>query len=500
MIQYKNNLIGKHFKTLMQILAFHVHGISTPDQFAMIKAAGDLGARLWITEIDNMTEYLDDLKIAIGNLLDSFDKVDPLRILAKIKLHLLVHIPDDIRRFGPLVRWATEIYESHNTVFRLCSVLSNRLAPSRDIALKFASMDRAKHFLSGGYWLDPGSKRWTQAGEGVQRILLTDPVFQRHLGWTPPPKIVPGFVKAMPAKRMLPVKWSQTKASAHWTTTNLPPSPESHWRMGQVVTAQSGDKAVVGSWVFALDSTGKTIIGRVEELWVGEKSFVMLEQFVCTEELHPDFGWPVLRRPNGAEIIRGQGQSHIVLDTKSIQFICSVQHDCRMGNCKPGISRKERQEREETNRDIMLIKHSDDDQFVLAMSALHNFAKLRRVLPQSLTKLTALHEDRVAFHKEMAAQASNTRTKKRKKTAEKRRATAEAKRMEAQLAAAAALVAEEALKRAEDGEESEEEEPQEDEGETQAAPDSDNDADDTEGENEAEYVPAQKRGRKRKRC
>ncbi|KAJ6533000.1 hypothetical protein B0H19DRAFT_1213998 [Mycena capillaripes] len=55
MIQYKNNLIGKHFKTLMQILAFHVHGISTPDEFGMIRAAGELGARLWITEIDNMT-------------------------------------------------------------------------------------------------------------------------------------------------------------------------------------------------------------------------------------------------------------------------------------------------------------------------------------------------------------------------------------------------------------------------------------------------------------
>lgn len=48
MIQYKNNLIGKHFKTLMQILAFHIHDISTPEQFTLIKAAAELGARLWI--------------------------------------------------------------------------------------------------------------------------------------------------------------------------------------------------------------------------------------------------------------------------------------------------------------------------------------------------------------------------------------------------------------------------------------------------------------------
>ncbi|KAF7334362.1 FAD-binding-3 domain-containing protein [Mycena sanguinolenta] len=330
MIQYKNNLIGKHFKTLMQILAFHVHGISMPEQFALIKAAGELGARLWVPEINKMDEYLDDLKIAIANLLDAFDQVDPLRILVKIKLHLLAHISDDIRRFGPLLRWATEIYESHNAVFRLCSVFSNRLAPSRDIAMKFASMDRVKHLLSGGYWWDPVLQQWTQAGRGVQQILLTDPIFQRHLGWTALPKVNPGFVKAMPAKRAPPVKWDQTKASAHWAMNTAPPSPDSSWRMGHAVTARSGDKAIIGSWVFGLDSKGATVIGRVAELLVGEKSLATVEQFICTDKLHPEFGWPVIRRPNGAEITNGQGQSHIVLDTTSLQFICSVQHDCRM--------------------------------------------------------------------------------------------------------------------------------------------------------------------------
>ncbi|KAJ7253007.1 hypothetical protein B0H12DRAFT_1017789 [Mycena haematopus] len=447
MIQYRNNLIGKHFKTLMQILAFHVHGISTPEQFSLMKAAGELGARLWIPEIDDMTEYLDDLKVAIANLLDAFDKVDPLRILVKVKLHLLAHIPDDVRRFGPLIRWATEIYESFNGVFRLCSIFSNRLAASRDIAIKFASMDRVKHVLSGGYWWDAVTGRWAQAGGGVQQILVTDPIFQRHLGWTSPPKIVPGFIKAMPAKKSPPVKWCQTKASAHWTTNTAPPSPGSHWRMGHAVTAQSGDKAIVGSWIFGRDSQGATVIGRIAELLVGENSLATLEQFICTDILHPEFGWPILRRPNGAEITRGQGQSHLVLDTKSIQFICSVQHDCRMGNCKPGISRKERQEREETNREAMLIKHSDDDQFVLNMAALHNFAELRRSLPLALTRLKPLHEDRSQFHKEMTVMASSIRTKKRKKTAEKRRQTAAAKKKEAELAAAAAAEAEEALRR-----------------------------------------------------
>lgn len=170
MIQYKNNLIGKHFKSLMQILTLHVHDITTPEQFTLIKAAGDLGARLWVPEIDDMENYLAELKTAIANVLDAFDQVDPLRILVKIKLHLLAHIPDDVRRFGPLIRYATEIYEAFNGVFRLCSIFSNRQAPSRDISLKFASMGRVKHFLSGGFWWEPASKRWIQAGAGVQQI------------------------------------------------------------------------------------------------------------------------------------------------------------------------------------------------------------------------------------------------------------------------------------------------------------------------------------------
>jgi hypothetical protein len=58
MIQYRNGLIGKHFKTLMQMMVFHVHGIVNPDQFTLIKAIGLLGALLWVPEIENMSSYL----------------------------------------------------------------------------------------------------------------------------------------------------------------------------------------------------------------------------------------------------------------------------------------------------------------------------------------------------------------------------------------------------------------------------------------------------------
>jgi hypothetical protein len=123
----------------------------------------------------------------VGNVLDAFGDVDPSKIIVKMKLHLLAHLAQDIRRFGPAIRNSTEIFECFNGIFRLCSIYSNHQAPSRDIATKFASMDRLKHILAGGYW--KGDEGWVRAGESVLQVLQTEIVIQRHLGWVPPQKV-----------------------------------------------------------------------------------------------------------------------------------------------------------------------------------------------------------------------------------------------------------------------------------------------------------------------
>lgn len=107
-----------------------------------------------------------------------------------MKLQVLPNLVDDIRRFGPAIRYSTEIFECFNAIFRLCSVLSNHQAPSRDIANKFASMDRLKHMLSGGYW--KVDNEWVRAGSKVRDILRKDTFIQRHLGWVPTITPIPG--------------------------------------------------------------------------------------------------------------------------------------------------------------------------------------------------------------------------------------------------------------------------------------------------------------------
>ncbi|KAJ6558906.1 hypothetical protein B0H10DRAFT_1633782, partial [Mycena sp. CBHHK59/15] len=97
-----------HFKTLMQTMLFHVQDIVTSDQFTLVRALGQLGPVLWIPVIDDMKTYLEDLEILIDNVLDAFATLDPSKILIKLKLHVLKHIPQNIRRRGLSVRFSTE--------------------------------------------------------------------------------------------------------------------------------------------------------------------------------------------------------------------------------------------------------------------------------------------------------------------------------------------------------------------------------------------------------
>ncbi|KAJ7887962.1 hypothetical protein B0H13DRAFT_1888588 [Mycena leptocephala] len=114
----------------------------TPAHFDM---KHELSALLWVPEIQDLAQYQKDLKTAVANVLDAIAKIDPSKIMTKIKYHLLAHIDVDALEFGPLIGVATEIFESFNAVFRYCSIYSNHLAPSRDIAIQLGRQETVKH-------------------------------------------------------------------------------------------------------------------------------------------------------------------------------------------------------------------------------------------------------------------------------------------------------------------------------------------------------------------
>ena len=123
----------------------------------------------------------------------------------KPKFHIIRHLPYHIERFGPTILFATKAFESFNTVIRAQSIHSNRLAPSRDIAIGFAHCSRVPHLVSGS-WVDsnqgarmhdiPIKENLRQVGAGPQALLSTSSsclnYVAKQLGLGQRTKTVPG--------------------------------------------------------------------------------------------------------------------------------------------------------------------------------------------------------------------------------------------------------------------------------------------------------------------
>ncbi|KZV86368.1 hypothetical protein EXIGLDRAFT_622070, partial [Exidia glandulosa HHB12029] len=424
MLQYKNNLIGKHFKSLLQTSAFHLHGLSTEKQFTLFNAAASLSAHLWFGVIKDMEEYLSDLQILIDNVLDAFADIDPTRILLKVKMHILTHIIDDIRRFGPAVRFSTEIFECFNAIFRMCSVLSNHQAPSRDIAIALSNIDRMKHIISGGFWQQDGE--WIQASTSVQSVLFEHPIIQEHLGWVPPHThepagtVVPvAAVRADPA--MLMDDWMDVirkRMPALWRDI-MPILQTTKWIQGVSVVSVKGDVCPIRAWVI-YSREGQTFIGRIESILVPSEpancsvnALVRLQSYRLGKDRHPDFHMPVLKRAKEAH------ERLDIVASKDIQFIINVQHDCRTSDCQPTGTRVVRQEREETSRTIPVIEHADNDRFIVNMHAFHNAQLLRIALGRNLSRPIRRTENRSEWLQEKAQEARTILIDKHEQAQEK---------------------------------------------------------------------------------
>ncbi|KAI0310177.1 hypothetical protein OF83DRAFT_1088541, partial [Amylostereum chailletii] len=409
--QYKNSLIGKHFKTLQQLAVFHLQPEFCSSRVLKLwKVTGELGAMLWYPEIKDMEEYLRDLRILIDNLLDTWAEYDPRRILYKMKLHTLDHLPDNIRRHGPTVLYSTEVFECWNAIFRMCSVLSNHLAPSRDIVATLADMERFKHQVSGGWWMS-SKETYVQAGRGVRSFMQSNTELQRRLGWVDAPTPLAGAIRPVSRRRRSPVILAEAIADKHTDPiSDISPvwSVIDKWCECKYAVSQSHEHCMPGSWVFFRSDANTAV----------ERAMVIIDQFDVADRRDTHLNMPILSDSHRAVFVRPQ----------DILFKFNAQHDCWDGKC-PITAREERvqQERQTFTSEVRRVSHSNDTRFLINMHAMHNASLIRETLPRTLVEPVPYFKSELRRfkHDKLAEQLRVTGPIKRAATAAKAKATRE---------------------------------------------------------------------------
>ncbi|EMD34744.1 hypothetical protein CERSUDRAFT_28747, partial [Gelatoporia subvermispora B] len=412
-MQYANSLIGQQLKTVSQVGVFHVYEQTDTMLFNLWKASGELTALLWFPEIHDMNIYIADLKVAIANVLDLFSEIDPSKIVEKVKLHLLTHIPEDVLRLGPIIGSITEGFESYNGVFRYSSVASNHLAASRDIALDLAAQEGLRHRLVGGYWPSSDLGDWVQSGPSVRDALHHNPVLRNHLGWTDHKTFEIGEFNILTcsadrkSRKHVTVPFAFTRAcQAVNVGMYSTETTQDTWIPCVHAVAESQDLCKIGSWVVATSPvTNVPIIGRISEILKNSSSntfsCAVLDRFELGRSRHPVFSMPTLSR-------RMSETTYLIVPTKNLKFEINAQHDCFRCQCKASGRRFIRQERVETALTEEFIEHGSDDHFIVNMHSLHNAHLVRQVIPRNLSAPTVFYENRGQHHSEASARLQQT--------------------------------------------------------------------------------------------
>ncbi|TEB26579.1 hypothetical protein FA13DRAFT_1888971, partial [Coprinellus micaceus] len=152
LVKYAGSLVGRDFRVVVQVAPFVLHGLVPAACYRAWVALSTLIPLIWQPVINDLVQYLADLRAGINTFLLATTEWTP-RWFNKPKFHIILHLPDHIERLGPAILFATESFESYNSPIRSLSINSNRQAPSRDIAVGFAASGRLRHLLSGGKFL-----------------------------------------------------------------------------------------------------------------------------------------------------------------------------------------------------------------------------------------------------------------------------------------------------------------------------------------------------------
>ncbi|KAJ7933546.1 hypothetical protein B0H13DRAFT_1856050 [Mycena leptocephala] len=395
-VKYKNALIGKHFKVLQQLGAFHLHeDLCGKNLFDLWKASGELGALLWYPEIRNQEQYLRDFQVCIDNVLDLWGLIDPARIMTKYKLHVLPHLPDD--------------------------------APSHDIGVTLADMGRFKHQASGSWWKPAGSQDYIQAGHEIIAFLHRNKELQRRLGWMDKIKPKPGSIKLQLRRKAVSGPWRGVLVP-FWSPELEAQGEGKNWTTCKYVVSRVGDICKEQSWIFFKckvwsQGTETILTGRIFNILIPvnastkhDEARVIMREFIVSKTRDNRMNMPVL----------SPSPQIYSVEPADILFLYNAQHDCYGSKClSVAGAEKIVQERHITNQAQTAIRHVDTDIYFINLHGLHNPHLLRDTLPRNLMAPTHYFSDREQKHKDFAALIRVSGPAKRAAAAKKSKETGE---------------------------------------------------------------------------
>jgi hypothetical protein len=133
LVHYSGSLTGRDFRAIAQAAPFVLQQPLSQEFLDVWISLGTLVPLVWQPIIADIEPHMvcfftylipcdsiklmlqTEIKAAVNHFLDCTCKLTP-RWFNKPKFHILLHLPDHIRQFGPAILFATEGFESFNAV------------------------------------------------------------------------------------------------------------------------------------------------------------------------------------------------------------------------------------------------------------------------------------------------------------------------------------------------------------------------------------------------
>ncbi|KAL0087989.1 hypothetical protein F4703DRAFT_1975624 [Phycomyces blakesleeanus] len=133
-LRHSRSYLGKEFKILVQVLPPILNTEFTDNTEVKVDS-----------DFDQYLNNVDNTACRLVKPLYEYDIYANTKFSLTLKTHLLLHLKEDIKRFGCALHFETEKGKQFNKFIRTHLMYSNHHADNRDLALKFGKQDMLRH-------------------------------------------------------------------------------------------------------------------------------------------------------------------------------------------------------------------------------------------------------------------------------------------------------------------------------------------------------------------